>query len=401
MQVAPVVRARWAVLAAFTLLVASTQLLWLGFAPVTSDVGRALGVSDGAVGNLAAVEPLLYVLLALPAGRFADRRFGPALALGAVLTAGGALVRLVDAGSYGWILTGQLVVSAGQPLVLNATTAVAARWFPPRERTTAISVGSAGQFAGILVAALSGGPVLAVGGVTGLLLLGAVVAVAGALATLLALRVPPLADAARTTDHALPRDRVLWLLAGLLFVGVGIFNAAATWLDVLVGGLGLPGAGGPLVALMTLAGIVGAAVVPGWAARRDRRRAALVVVPAAVVVAFAVTASAPGAAVTAVALAVAGFFLLAGLPIALDWSEARVGAGAAASATALLLLAGNLGGVVLVLAVEPLIAAPVAGLLAIAALAVPGLVLAALLPRSSADPGVTPGAQPGGPPAEA
>src|SRR5690242_803827 len=45
-QVVPVVRARWAVLAAFTLLVASTQLLWLGFAPVTSYVGRALGVSD-------------------------------------------------------------------------------------------------------------------------------------------------------------------------------------------------------------------------------------------------------------------------------------------------------------------------------------------------------------------
>jgi hypothetical protein len=44
--------------------------------------------------------------------------------------------------------------------------------------------------------------------------------------------------------------------------------------------------------------------------------------------------------------------------------------------------------VVLVLLVEPLIALPVAGLLAIAALAVPGLVLAAFLPRSSAT-GVT------------
>jgi hypothetical protein len=50
---APVTRARWAVLAAFTLLVAATQLLWLGFAPVTSEVARTLRVSAGAVGNLA------------------------------------------------------------------------------------------------------------------------------------------------------------------------------------------------------------------------------------------------------------------------------------------------------------------------------------------------------------
>jgi predicted MFS family arabinose efflux permease len=387
-SVPPVTRARWLVLAAFTLLVAATQLLWLGFAPVTSEVGRSLGVSDAAVGNLAAVNPLVYVLLALPAGRWADRRLGPALALGAVLTAGGALVRLVDPGSYGWILAGQLVMSAGQPLVLNATTKVAARWFPPADRTTAISVGSAGQFVGILVAALSGAPVAAAGGVGALLVLGAVVSTLGALATLLALRVPPAFPDEAPASRALPRDRTLWLLAGLLFVGVGIFNATATWLDVLVGGLGLPAAGGPLVALMTVTGIAGAAIVPRLAARHGRRRAALLVTPGAVVVAFAVVAAGPGVVVTAVALGVAGFFLLAGLPVALDWSEARVGAGDAATATALLLLAGNLGGVVLVLVVEPLIATPVAGLLAIAALAVPGLVIAAFLPsRTDADAG--------------
>ncbi|GLZ43864.1 hypothetical protein Acsp06_00490 [Actinomycetospora sp. NBRC 106375] len=395
-----VTRSRWAVLAAFTLLVASTQLLWLGFAPVTSEVGRALMVSDGAVGNLAAVNPLVYVLLALPAGRRADRRFGPALALGAVLTAGGALLRLVDPGSYGWVLAGQVVMSCGQPLVLNATTKVAARWFPPGERTTAISVGSAGQFVGILVAALSGAPVVAAGGVGALLVVGAAVSLVGALATLLALRVPAAFADGTEGRRALPRDRVLWLLAGLLFVGVGIFNATATWLDVLLAGLGLPDAGGPLIALMTVTGIAGAAIVPGLAARHDRRRAALVVTPAALVVAFAVIALGPGLAVTAVLLAVAGFFLLAGLPVALDWSEQRVGAGDAATATALLLLAGNLGGVVLVAAIEPLIDVPVAGLLAIAVLAVPGLVLAAFLPGRRT-PAVTPSAGHDGPPVDA
>jgi len=66
---APVPRTRWLVLAGYSLLVASTQLLWLAFAPVTAQAHQALGVSEGAIGDLAAINPLMYVLLALPAGR--------------------------------------------------------------------------------------------------------------------------------------------------------------------------------------------------------------------------------------------------------------------------------------------------------------------------------------------
>ena len=129
--------ARWALLAAFAALVASTQVLWLSFAPVTTRAADALGVSEGAIGDLAVVNPVLYVLLAIPAGRWADRRFGLALSTGAGLTAAGALLRAVNPDSYGWALAGQVVLSVGQPLVLNATTKVAARWFPATERTRA------------------------------------------------------------------------------------------------------------------------------------------------------------------------------------------------------------------------------------------------------------------------
>jgi len=49
------------------------------------------------------------------------------------------------------------VVALGQPLVLNSITKVAARYFPPEERTAAISIGSASLYVGILAAVLSGG----------------------------------------------------------------------------------------------------------------------------------------------------------------------------------------------------------------------------------------------------
>lgn len=46
----PVRKTRWLVLAGFSLLVASTQLLVLTFAPVTTQAHQALGVSEGAIG---------------------------------------------------------------------------------------------------------------------------------------------------------------------------------------------------------------------------------------------------------------------------------------------------------------------------------------------------------------
>src|SRR5215471_5174748 len=173
---------RWVILAGYALLAASTQLLWLAYAPITTQTHKIMGVSQGAVGDLAVIFPLMYVILALPAGRWLDASFGRALGLGAVLTAAGGLLRLAGPSSYGWAVAGQFVIAAGQPFVLNSITKVAARYFPARERTVAISVGSVALFAGILAAVLSGGPLLRAGGTGGTgsltLLLGAQAAVA-------------------------------------------------------------------------------------------------------------------------------------------------------------------------------------------------------------------------------
>jgi hypothetical protein len=74
-------RARWAVLAAYALLAASTQMLWLTFAAIDTDTARVLHVDVGTVGDLAAIFPGVYIVLALPTGRWLDSHF--ALSLGA------------------------------------------------------------------------------------------------------------------------------------------------------------------------------------------------------------------------------------------------------------------------------------------------------------------------------
>lgn len=136
---------RWRPVAAYAMLAAATQLLWLSYAPLTTASAHHYRVSETAIGWLAEIFPLFYVVLALPVGRLLDRAFHRWLAVGAALTAISGLARLV-APDFAWALLGQLLVAVGQPLVLNAVTKVASEHLPPRLRPHGIAVGSAGSF---------------------------------------------------------------------------------------------------------------------------------------------------------------------------------------------------------------------------------------------------------------
>jgi hypothetical protein len=160
---------------------------------------------------------------------------------------------------------------------------------------------------------------------------------------------------------------------------MGVFNAVATWLDTILGHFGRGGAAGYLIAIMTVAGILGAAVVPQAVARRDRRRALLQVTVGVTIVAFAVIAVLHPVGFVAVALFVEGFVLLAALPVVLDWSELHTGPERAGAAVGLL-LAGNLGGVVLVLVIQAVIGNPYLSLGALSVAGLAGLVLSTRLP---------------------
>ncbi|MFB9315791.1 MFS transporter [Nocardioides plantarum] len=385
---------RTVVLATFAALVVVTQVLWLTFSPVTDEVAGDLGVGSGRIGDLTALNPLVFVVLALPAGRWLDRRLAPTLACGAALTALGATVRALGPDSFTTLLCGQIVVSLGQPLVVGATTAVAVRFAPARSRATVIALVSAAQFVGILVAALSTGPLYDAVGLDGLVRAQAVLAVAVALAVAVSvLGVAPLHDGARDGHDDVRRDaesgagrRLDPFLVGLavtLFVGVGVFNAVATWLDSVLDDLGEPDAAGGLIAAMTVAGILGSLVLPGWASRTGRRRQVLVGAAVVTVTCFVVAALAEDVVVLGVVLVVVGLALLPCLPIALEWAEVRLGADRAARGTTLLLLAGNAGGVVLVLTVQAFLSSPAAALGAVAVVALPAVVATLTLPRDA------------------
>jgi MFS family permease len=374
---------RWGVLAAYALLAASTQLLWLTFAAVDTRSAAVMKVDLGAVGDLAAVFPFVYIVLALPTGRWLDMRFAQALGVGALLTGGGALIRLVAPTSFGWQLAGQLVIACGQPLVLNSITKVAARYFAPAERATAISIGTAALFVGILAAVLVAGPLFDAGGLPLLVGVQAAPAILAAVLVLIVLRTPPAFPddpSVSVSLRWLAGDRFMWVLAALVFIGMGTYNAVATWLQPILAHFSEGGAAGNLIAVMTFAGIIGAAVLPTPIAARNRRREMLLAALVVSAVSFVAIAFNHNLVWLGVWLFAQGFLLLASLPVVLDWSDIHAGPERQGSAVGFLMMAGNLGGLLLVLVVQALIGNAYLALGAMAVVAVAGLPVVLSLP---------------------
>jgi predicted MFS family arabinose efflux permease len=174
----------WPLIVAFALVCAATQLLWLTYAPITTETAKHYGVSVGAVGWLAEIFPLLYVVLAIPAGILLDRWFRPALAAGSGLVALGGLVRL-GGQTFAWAMAGQVIVAVSQPIVLSAISKVGGEYLPADQRATGIAVASAGSFVGMLLALVLGPTVGAHGQLERLLVLEAVLAALPAVALVL------------------------------------------------------------------------------------------------------------------------------------------------------------------------------------------------------------------------
>lgn len=381
----------WGVIGAYALVCAATQVLWLTYAAITTESARHYGVSSSAIGWLAEIFPLLYVVLAIPAGLLLDRWFRPALAAGGALVAIGGLVRL-GGHTFAWALAGQTLVAVAQPVVLSAVSKLAGEYLPAARRPDGISLGSAGNFVGMLLALALGPTLGAHGHLERLLALEAAMGVLAAAGLALALRRP---GAHLSAEHAAIEGgaaRALWRLepmridCGLVFLGFGIFVALATWLQTLLEPAHVSEtAAGVLLVGMIVAGIAGCAALPALVARRRAERSfmlAAVIVGCLGCVALGVT---PWLGARALALVAIGVLLLPALPVILTAAEQLAGPAAAGTAAAIVWMAGNLGGLVVALLVQALVHHPLPAFLAMAAVALLGLPLIARMRPAAAE----------------
>lgn len=357
---------RWPVVAAFAGVAAVTQLLWLNFAGVTTVAADHYDVSETAIGWLAQAFPLLYVVLAIPAGAVLDRWFRGGLIAGALLTAVGASVRIIG-DDYTTVLVGQVMIAVAQPLVLNAITGVARGYLSEKDRPTGIAIGTASTFAGMLFAFLLTFFFSASEQLTSLVGLSAVLAWVAVGALVLALRgqaplqapSPPGPSSSQAIGvRAVWADPFVRRMCMLVTLPFGTFVALTTFAQPLLepAGVSVDSANIMLMANV-VAGVVGCAVVPVVAARRRREVGFIVAGLVAATVSCTALALAPGDVVGLIALVTVGLFLVPALPTVLELTERRAGE-AEGMAAGLVWMSGNLGGLVIASAVGLLVDVP-------------------------------------------
>jgi MFS family permease len=355
---------RWVELFVFMLAVIMNQLLWITFAPITSNAAAFYGVTDLSIGLLSLSFMVVYILVSIPASWAIDNfgiRFG--VGIGVVLTGVFGLVRGLVAGQYTLVLIAQIGIAIGQPFILNAITKVAARWFPLQERATASGFGSLAIYLGIAAGMLLT-PILTLEiGIESMLRLYGAIAVAVALLFLILARerpptppCPPEMDERSLVFDGLSnlfRLRDFLLLMAIFFVGLGTFNAVTTWVEDIVRPRGFSiTQAGVIGALMVGGGILGALIVPILSDHYRKRKSFIVFTLAGATIGlFGVTFSS-GYALTLVSAALLGFFLLSAGPIGFQYG-AEIGYPAPeGTSNGLLLMMGQISGIIFILAMD-------------------------------------------------
>lgn len=349
-------RGRWAVLVAYMGVVLVSQMLWLNFAPLSTFLQRAYGVSDLLASSLVLVFPLLYVVLSAPAGAMIDRvGYRKVVGWGSAVMVIGAAMRVYDA-SFWALLAGQVVVAIAQPFVVNGISKLVSDWFEGEEAAIATGLGTMGMFLG-MAAGMAATPALVEGAslrVAMLVMLGVSLVAAVAFLAVARERSAPDAQPAAGQGAFGPvlRDRRQLIFSLLSFLGLGVFNALTTWLEPILGEAGVgPADAGLVGGVMILGGIVGAVVFPLLSDKLKRRKPVLIgcAAPAAFVC-YGLCRSGSFGLLLGLGAAL-GFFFLPAFALLLAMSGEAAGAERAGVATSVLMLAGNAGGVVLTLLV--------------------------------------------------
>ncbi|WP_314591539.1 MFS transporter [Paenibacillus terrigena] len=351
---------RWTVLLSFTLLAGISQMLWLNFAPLITTLEERYHVSEESMNLLLMVFPLVYVLLSVHAGIVIDRRgyrFG--VGIGGLLMAIFACVRIFDQ-QFIFLVIGHVGIAIGQPYVMNGITKLVADWFPRDRQAMATGLGTVGMFAGMALA-LATTPIL----VTATNLQVTMIIFAGltVLATLFFWLVAypnpqgnqQQAEPSVRWRELLPllRNRQLFLICIIAFFALGFFNGITSWLEPILKPYGVNAEQAGLVGgMLIIFGMLGAAIIPAISDRYRRRKPFLILCCTVALLLTYPLCTTGNMGALLLFSGLFGFMFLPGYALLLSMTEEIAGEKHAGEATGLMMLAGNLGGVLVIAAMQ-------------------------------------------------
>ena len=381
---------RWVVLVAFMFVIAVNQMLWITFAPITSNASTEYGVSDLSIGLLSMSFMVVYVIISIPASWAIDT-YGVrvAVGIGAVLTGIFGLMRGLVASNYNLVLVAQIGIAIGQPLILNAVTTVAARWFPIQERATAAGLGSLAMYLGIVVALVLT-PYLTIQlGISTMLLIYGIVSILGIVIFFVFVKERPPTAPCRPDqeerslvfdglkDSLRIRDFVLTLV--IFFVGLGVFNAVTTWIEDIVRprGFSIIQAGN-IGGLMIVGGIIGAVVIPMLSDHYRKRTPYILVGMIGAILGLVGITFVASYWLLLLSAFVFGFFLLSAGPVGFQYGAEITHPTPEGTSNGLLLLMGQISGIIFILGMD-IFKSPGTGSMTMPLLVMIGLMILSLL----------------------
>ena len=359
-----VYRFRWTILSIYMFLIAVNQMLWITFAPITSDATKYYGVSDIWIGILSMCFMIVFVVVSIPASWIIDKygiRVG--VGIGAAFTGVFGLLRGLVTTNFELLLIAQVGIAIGQPFILNAITKFAARWFPIEERATAAGLGSLAMYAGILAGMILT-PYLIIGsGIGGMLYIYGIIAmVAAVIFVAFAKEGPPTAPCRPDQEErSLVYDGIKnifkvrdfnWLLF-IFFIGLGVFNCVTTWIENILNPRGFSNTqAGITGGLMIAGGILGAIIIPMLSDHYHKRTPFIIIALAGATISLVGITFATTYWLLLVSGAGLGFFLLSSGPIGFQYGAEITYPTSEGTSNGMLLLMGQISGIAFIFAMD-------------------------------------------------
>lgn len=339
-------------------------MLWITFAPITSDATKYYGVSDIWIGILSMCFMIVFVVVSIPASWIIDKygiRVG--VGIGAAFTGIFGLLRGFVTTDFSLLLMAQVGIAIGQPFVLNAITKFAARWFPIEERATAAGLGTLAMYVGILAGMILT-PYLIIGsGIGGMLYIYGIIAmVAATIFVVFAKEGPPTAPCRPDQEErSLVYDGIKnifkvrdfnWLLF-IFFIGLGVFNAVTTWIENILNPRGFSNTqAGITGGLMIAGGILGALVIPILSDHYRKRTPFIIIALAGATICLAGITFATSYWLLLVSGAGLGFFLLSSGPIGFQYGAEITYPTSEGTSNGMLLLMGQISGIAFIFSMD-------------------------------------------------
>jgi MFS family permease len=374
---------RWVVLTALMMISIMSQIQWLTHAPIAraADVFYAGHFNPASFFNvdfMASSYMFIYIILSIPASYFIDTHgIVKGVGLGAILTAVGGAIKAISGHSFAMVITGQLILAIGQPLVMNAATALTARWFPLKERAIATGLATLSLYIGILIAMVVT-PLLIVSkasdpnygnGIDSMLKIYGIITVVLSVTGMILLSEKPATPVSSEPVISLKfmegikhifRLRDMWMMVILFTIGLGIFNAISSMVDSIAEYLGVVDSNGMIGGLMLIGGIIGAIIVPLLSDYFRKRKLFLVICIVGMVPGVAGIALAPAltgghganpeAAYTIALISsfMLGFFVMSAGPIGFQYSAEVASPAPESTSQGLLIWVGQISGIIMV-----------------------------------------------------